>query len=86
MAQAIGLEPPESRLELLLDVDQQQFRCRVDATSEVGPSPPVSPLPRTPSWLVGLALAHERVVPVVDLVTRARLRPRAGRRCRVNAC
>lgn len=55
------------RMELLVEVAQHQFRCRVGAGSDVGPRPSVTPVPRTPGWLAGLTVGRERVIPVVDL-------------------
>ena len=54
-------------LELLVEVAQQRFRCRVGHDSDVCPRPTLTPIPRMPGWLAGLTMGHDRVIPVVDL-------------------
>ncbi|RMG95631.1 MAG: chemotaxis protein CheW [Candidatus Dadabacteria bacterium] len=69
-------ERPGSRLEFLeVEAAGERYGFPVGSVAEILRSRPVTPVPRTPPWVLGVASLRGAMLPVVDLATRLGIGP-----------
>ncbi len=65
------------RTEVLgVEVGGEQYGFEIGTVAEILLPRPVTPVPRTPQWVLGIASVRGTVLPVVDLASRLGLAPR----------
>ncbi len=69
-------EGPGVRRELLeVEVSDERYGLPVECVAEILRPRPITPVPRTPPWVLGIAGLRGVVLPVVDLALRLGLEP-----------
>ncbi len=67
-----------------VEVGGEQYGFEIGTVAEILLPRPVTPVPRTPRWVLGIASVRGTVLPVVDLAVRLGLAPRPpGRHNRI---
>ena len=59
-----------------VEVGGEQYGFEIGTVAEILLPRPVTPVPRTPQWVLGIASVRGAVLPVVDLAVRLGLAPR----------
>jgi len=74
--EAEAAEVPAARTELLeVEVSGERYGLPVERVAEILRPRPITPVPRTPPWVLGIAGLRGVVLPVLDLALRLGLEP-----------